>query len=435
MVLLAGLGQGLLLVSVGCARVADEHRAAADENRAADVENPTPAQVFERRILPIFKSPNPSSCTQCHLAGLDLKNYILPSHEKTFLSLRDQGLIDLDQPSNSKILRFIQMGEKDQEEAALIHEMVRKKEFEAFEEWIKACCADRALRDAPPLRPDDRAGPSRPAEVIRHARRDQLLESFEKNIWSQRFRCLFCHSSEGGENAKLVAEHGERVTWVKSEGAEATMKYLVSSKLINTKRPERSLLLRKPLLDDVKHGGGRKMLPGDLGYKAFRTWLEEYGATVHDQYQRAADLPKEVVRPEQFSTEIWLKLENTPSTWGDRLLQVTVYAWDNENRTWAEKPVAISDRQVAGQLRLWQHSLLLLAAKNSAQAARWSRNRPSLPPGRYLLKLHVDLRDRLQRDWKAAFGTEEFVGQAAIETDWPEGYGNMTVVNAQRVGR
>lgn len=35
----------------------------------------SPQEVFERRILPIFKSPNPSSCTECHLAGVDLKNW------------------------------------------------------------------------------------------------------------------------------------------------------------------------------------------------------------------------------------------------------------------------------------------------------------------------------------------------------------------------
>src|SRR6266851_4547978 len=72
-----------------------------------------PGQVFERRILPIFKSPNPSSCVQCHLAGVDLKNYILPSSTKTFLSLRDRGLVDLDNPEQSKILRLIKMGEQD----------------------------------------------------------------------------------------------------------------------------------------------------------------------------------------------------------------------------------------------------------------------------------------------------------------------------------
>src|SRR6516164_6615625 len=78
---------------------------ADDESKAAD--------VFAKRILPIFKSPNPSSCTQCHLAGVDLKNYILPSHEKTFVSLRDQGLINLDRPEKSTILTLIRMGEKD----------------------------------------------------------------------------------------------------------------------------------------------------------------------------------------------------------------------------------------------------------------------------------------------------------------------------------
>src|SRR6476469_6715406 len=78
--------------------------------RAAD---PSPAQVFETRILPIFKSPNPSSCVQCHLAGVDLKDYILPSAEKTFRSLRDQGLVDLAAPERSKILTLSTMGDVD----------------------------------------------------------------------------------------------------------------------------------------------------------------------------------------------------------------------------------------------------------------------------------------------------------------------------------
>ena len=54
---------------------------------------PSAEELFNQRILPIFRSPQPSSCVQCHLAGVDLKNYILPSQEKTFVSLRDQGNI------------------------------------------------------------------------------------------------------------------------------------------------------------------------------------------------------------------------------------------------------------------------------------------------------------------------------------------------------
>src|SRR5579872_5962072 len=104
--------------------------------RAAE-DLPTPQQVFEKRIMPIFKSPDPSSCTQCHLAGVDLKNYILPSHEKTFLSLRDLGLINLEKPEDSRILRLINMGEASKGER-LISDKVRKMEYDAFAEWIKA---------------------------------------------------------------------------------------------------------------------------------------------------------------------------------------------------------------------------------------------------------------------------------------------------------
>jgi len=90
---------------------------------AADI---TPFEVFDARILPIFRSDKPSSCVQCHLSSVDLKQYILPSHEKTFLSLRDQGLVDLKEPKNSKILTPISMGEKDLDKGAkLIHEKRR----------------------------------------------------------------------------------------------------------------------------------------------------------------------------------------------------------------------------------------------------------------------------------------------------------------------
>ena len=74
--------------------------------------------LFEQRIMPIFRSPKPSSCVQCHLASVDLKNYILPSHEDTFLSLRDSGLVNVADPGKSKILKLIDMGESDRDQQA-----------------------------------------------------------------------------------------------------------------------------------------------------------------------------------------------------------------------------------------------------------------------------------------------------------------------------
>ena len=305
----------------------------------------TPSAIFEKRILPIFKSPNPSSCTQCHLAGVDLKNYILPSSEKTFRSLRDQGMIDVKEPDKSKILKLINMRDpRDKSDATLIHEKMRKAEFDAFAEWIKVCAADPTLRNAPKLAQEEQASSTRPVEVVRHARKDRLLEAFERNIWAMRFRCMSCHLEGTADNKKLVDEYGERVAWFKKAGPEATMKYLMASKLIDTKTPEKSLILLKPL-NEVKHGGGRKFLLGDQGYKSYRAWIEDYAAIINDQYIKADQLPPSSERS-QFGTDIWLKLTETPPEWGDKLLQVTLFAWDTDKKQWEAEPIAYSDRAV-----------------------------------------------------------------------------------------
>lgn len=402
--------------------------------RAADEQALSSAEVFEKRIVPIFKSPNPSSCLQCHLAGVDLKNYIRPSHEETFRSLRDQGLIDLKRPDDSKILRFIQMGADDRAGAALIHAKTRQAEFDAFKAWVVASCNDAKLRDLPKLDEGQLAKPARPVEVIRHARTDQLLESFERNVWAWRFRCMNCHTEGTTANDKHRKEHGDRVAWVKTTGAESTMRYLISSKLIDTKVPEQSLLLRKPL-GKVEHGGGIKFLPGDQAYKGFRAWLEDYAAIIGDKYTNATSLPMLHAGPDRFGSDIWFKLMDTPADWGDRLLQINLYAWDVAKGGWERDPIATSDRGVWGKGRLWQHNLTLLAAKGTDRAKSWTAAKPSLPRGKYLVKVFVDREGRLARDWKAVLSDGEFEGQAEVNSGWPEGYGRMTSFAAEKLKR
>ncbi len=130
-----------------------------------------------------------------------------------------------------------------------------------------------------------------------------MLESFETNVWSMRFRCMNCHTEGTPQNDKLVKEHGERVAWFKKGGPEATMEYLLASKLIDIENPEKSLLLTKPL-NEVKHGGGIKFVVGDQGYKAFRAWIEDVAAIKTGKYAKAADLPPKETGPKQFGTEI-----------------------------------------------------------------------------------------------------------------------------------
>jgi hypothetical protein len=389
----------------------------------------TAQQVFEQRIIPIFKSPSPSSCIQCHLAGVDLKDYIRPSQEQTFASLRDQGLIDMKNPERSRILALIKMGQDEKGGAALIQQKVRKAEYEAFAEWIKRSVADPKMRELPKSKPEELAKPARSDEVIRYERTDRLVESFANNIWPLRFRCMGCHSEGTAENKKRVAEYGERVAWFKSGGPKATLDYLRTAKLINIDEPEQSLLLLKPL-NAVKHGGGLKIVKGDQGYKAIRAFVEDYARIVKNQYADAASLPRKAVEPARFGTDIWLKLAETPSEWGDKLLQVTLFAWDTTKGDWESEPIATSDRGVFGKGKLWQHNLTLLAAKGSERALTWRRSKPSLPRGRYLVKIYVDQNEKLKKDWHSVLDREEFVGQIEVRSGWPEGYGQMTVVDA-----
>jgi hypothetical protein len=397
----------------------------------AGAADPTPEEVFEKRLLPIFKSPSPSSCVQCHLAGVDLKDYILPSAEKTFRSLRDQGLIDLTDPARSKILTLIQMGQADPK-APAVHAANRKAEYDAFAAWIKACVADPAYRGTEKLAPAEHAKPAAPPELIRHGRTDQLLAGFERNVWAMRFRCMNCHTEGTPQNDKFVTEYGAKVAWVKKAGAKATMEYLLASKLVDASAPEKSLLLQKPL-GAVKHEGGVKFVFGDQGYQAFRTWIEDVAAVRGGRYKTAADLPKTDANPSRFGTDTWFKLTDCPPAWGDKLLQVRLYAWDPTKRAWEEAPVATSDRLVAAKPRLWQHNLTLLAAPGSARARAWQGGRPALANGKYLARIYVDQAGRLAKDWRTDLGESDFVGAVEFDARWRDGYGGMTAVSAAKL--
>jgi len=370
--------------------------------------------IFEQRILPIFQSVKPSSCAECHLSGVDLKEYIRPTQQETFASLVAADMIDVDQPDDSKILRFIS---RRPEEPSLVTEKVRKQEYEAFRAWIKAAVSDPKLlaeKNAEPI------GSALPEEVIRHARKDRVLASFVENVWTEATRCAACHSPD--RNQKQVKEHGEQVSWIKLRDPEGTLRYMLEAGLIDGDEPEKSLLLMKPTMQ-VEHGGGQKMVVGDRTYKQFRRFIDDYSAVVQGTYTEAEQLPPQ---NEEVAvvTDIWFKIEGVPAKYDKMLLQVDLYRKTDSG--WSEFRVATSDRPVFGKGNLWQHSLSLTAPREST----WSEEIRSerLPPGKYLVKLYIDQTGKLQNDFTAELGEEDFVGQVEVESRWPAGYGKMTVV-------
>ncbi len=387
----------------------------APANPPAATEEGSSLAIFEKRILPIFQSAKPSSCAECHLSGVDLKEYIRPTQQETFVSLVSAGMIDVQKPDDSKLLRFIN---RRPEKQSLVTDNIRQEEFEAFRSWIRAAAADAKM-----LAAKDKAGPIGPQlseAVIRHARTDRVLASFIDNIWNETGRCAACHSPD--RNQKQVKEHGEQVSWIKLGDPQATLNHMIDAGLIDPDKPEASLLLTKPTLQ-VKHGGGQKMVVGDRTYKQFRRFIDDYATITHGKYKNADQLPKSN-NEVSASTDIWMKVENVPAQYDKLLMQVDVYR--RTDAGWSEYRVATSDRPIFGAQKLWQHSLSLTAPRGSAWAEEIRSEK--LPPGQYLVKLYVDRSGKLQKDFAAELGEQDFVGQVEVQSRWPAGYGQMTAV-------
>src|SRR5688572_25407690 len=139
------------LAATGTSSHADDQHTKHDQARgpAAQEQHSSPPNkddpafaIFEKRILPIFQSAKASSCTECHLSGVDLKDYIRPTQQETFAALKGAGLIDTGKPEASKLLAFIA---RKPDKPSLITDKVRKEEYEAFRAWIVAAVKDPAL--------------------------------------------------------------------------------------------------------------------------------------------------------------------------------------------------------------------------------------------------------------------------------------------------
>ena len=121
------------------------------------------------------------------------------------------------------------------------------------------------------------------------------------------------------------------------------------------------------------------------------------------------------------------------SEWSGKLLQVDVYAWDERTADWEHDVIATSDRGIGEKGNIWQHTIRLLAAPGSDRAAKWQSGKPSLPPGRYQLRIYVDKSGRIAGNWKNAMEQADYVGQVEVESNWPVQPGKFTTADARKI--
>ena len=393
--------------------------AAASETNLESESNSTASEIFDRRILPIFKSTNPSSCTECHLSSVELRDYIVADQAATFAALVAGGLIDVKSPDDSKILEFIQ---RAPDKPSLVSAEVRQQEYAAFRAWIVAAVRDETLLAA---KATSSVGPKVPLAVVRHARKDRVLDSFVENVWSEINRCNHCHSPEFNHAhvKRFGKEYVDGISWVVPNDPQATLDRLVEWALIDTDAPEESLLLTKPTLQ-VEHKGGIKMMVGDRGYRQFRRFVDDYAAIAHARYDSADRLPKPNPEVSRLCDQ-FLRIDGFPADLQRRVLQVEVLSWDQAADRWSDEPCASADWFI-NRNGFWQSQLYLSVPRGSAEADEVLSK--GLTKGRYLARLFLD-QDAKQQRGAVVLGDRLELGAIAFDGEWPHGFVKPKVVS------
>lgn len=403
------------------AKVGVQHTSTPDA-ATDDAENLAAGEIFNRRVLPILRSDKASSCRECHFAGVELSNYLREDQATTFAALRDEGLIDVQTPDESKILQFIR---RHTDNTDPLLDKVRQNEFQALRTWIRAAVREPELLAAKPS--EINVGTELPVEVVRHLRRDRVLSSFVENIWSEVGRCINCHSPD--RNERLVREHGEQMSWIRPGDPAGTLQQAVEQGIIDTDDPEQSLILRKPLVL-VKHGGGPKFALGSRTDKNFRRFLNDYAAVVKRKYAREDQLPQpsdEVVA----LTGQHLRITDLPAELDAKLLKVDLYRWTGDG--WSETPWGTAENPINGKQNVWQSMVFGVAPRGSERAGELQTAQEfQLSAGRYLLKIYVDRQDKTKGDRDYDLGDADLYGQVEIDGSWPPGYQPPKIVQAPR---
>jgi len=376
-------------------------------------------EIFNRRMLPILRSDKSSSCSECHFGGVDLRNYLREDQADMFASLRDQGLIDVKDPDQSKILQFISRHTDKTDE---LTERVRKSEFSAFRDWIRAAVNDPKLMKS--RSSTVKIGTEMPVDLIRHLRRDHVLNSFVEDIWSEIGRCINCHSPD--RNQRLIKEHGEQMSWIVPNDPAATLEKLVDGGNIDLDDPEKSSVLQKPAGLE-KHGGGPKFTLGSRSDKNFRVFLTDYAATKKGTYKSVDQLPKP--RPDvAMLTEQHLRIVDLPKGLDKKILQVNIYPWDGDH--WSSEIWGTSQNPINGEKNEWQNLVSEVAKRDSDRAKEMQSGKCRIPRGRYLVKIYVDKADRTIKQRDSELSETEFIGQVEIDGDWPPGYLPPKIIQA-----
>lgn len=281
----------LLLVLTACGDPEQVVEPVEDEPTCSPLEA---RDKYEQLVLPLVAAAD-TSCSACHVSGTHLREYVQDTACATMACFARDGLADYDDPAGSKLLEFVQRG-RDKDDPAVA--ALADKEYENLEAWLvySAQCQAQACGKVEYTCAEPDPCESQHDETCGHIIRERpepnaileygcedgaLAQAFYDFVLPWRGRCDHCHAPGGA-----LSDIGDPPppAWLDDEdsveGAARTIALLEARELINAEFPAKSLLLAKPLHEElslVPHGGGTKFGDQtDETYLDMFTWLYHY---------------------------------------------------------------------------------------------------------------------------------------------------------------
>lgn len=226
-------------------------------------------ELYERRIAPLLADDRPSTCNQCHLAGIDLTLFVQDTPCQTMACMVDRGIVDLGAPEESVVLSWIARATP----SGGITEETIAAERQAVLEWIEmAAACDGELCEPVDGEPCGQPPSETDCEFPPPAAEPMPLDDpgdcsdatlelvWREKVYSWRSRCYPCHfdsRDDGFDEAPPWIATGEC-----NPASLATLRTAERSGYLDADEPLQSLLLTKPLVEElggVEHGGGPKI--------------------------------------------------------------------------------------------------------------------------------------------------------------------------------
>lgn len=200
--------------------------------------------LYEHYIEPFVSGAVPSSCSECHMTGIDVSIYAQDTPCQTMACMVEDGAADLSSPEDSRILEQIRMGSP----ASSVFDV--ETEHTAMLKWIEwaAKCQNQVCGDISGACNSGTGSPTTGRLPTGSCNEDDLLANFWDKVVADQGRCISCHDSD---QAPRFLEDMHGISDFNNDDhkrrARNGMYAIITGGLIDAEEPLNSLLLSKPL--------------------------------------------------------------------------------------------------------------------------------------------------------------------------------------------